>query len=57
MAFVDDILEAEYRTGEIKLYGPEGFEGMRRAGRLAAECQVNLKRVIAADRRRQQQKD
>jgi len=38
MAFVDDILEAEYRTGEIKLYGPEGFEGMRRAGRLAAEC-------------------
>ncbi len=25
------------RTGSIKLYGPEGFEGMRRAGRLAAE--------------------
>ena len=25
------------RTGAIKLYGPEGFEGMRRAGRLAAE--------------------
>jgi methionyl aminopeptidase len=38
MAFVDDVLEAEYRTGEIKIYGPEGFEGMRRAGRLAAEC-------------------
>ena len=38
MAFVDDILEAEYRTGEIKLHGPEDFEGMRRAGRLAAEC-------------------
>ena len=24
------------RTGAIKLYGPEGFEGMRRAGQLAA---------------------
>ena len=25
------------RSGAIKLYGPDGFEGMRRAGRLAAE--------------------
>jgi methionyl aminopeptidase len=25
------------RTGAIRLHGPEGFEGMRRAGRLAAE--------------------
>jgi methionyl aminopeptidase len=31
----DDRLEA--RTGIIKLHGPEGFAGMRRAGRLAAE--------------------
>ena len=38
MAFVDDIMEAETRNGEIKVYGAEGFEGMRRAGRLAAEC-------------------
>ena len=29
--------EVVSRTGAIKLYGPEGFEGMRRAGRLAAE--------------------
>jgi methionyl aminopeptidase len=29
--------EAVSRTGAIKLYGPEGFEGMRRAGRLAAQ--------------------
>ena len=28
---------AEARNGVIKLHGPEGFEGMRRAGRLAAE--------------------
>jgi methionyl aminopeptidase len=26
------------RTSGIKLHGPEAFEGMRRAGRLAAEC-------------------
>jgi methionyl aminopeptidase len=26
------------RTGGIKIHGPDGFEGMRRAGRLAAEC-------------------
>ena len=31
----DDRLEA--RSGVIKLHGPEGFAGMRRAGRLAAE--------------------
>ena len=29
--------EAVTRTGAIKLYGADGFEGMRRAGRLAAE--------------------
>jgi len=29
--------EAVTRTGAIKLYGPDGFEGMRRAGKLAAE--------------------
>jgi methionyl aminopeptidase len=29
--------DAVARTGAIKLYGPEGFEGMRAAGRLAAE--------------------
>lgn len=27
----------QIRTGAIKLHGPEGFEGMRKAGRLAAE--------------------
>ena len=25
-------------TGDIKLYGPEGFEGMRKAGQVAAAC-------------------
>lgn len=34
-------IEAELmpmRTGEIRQHGEEGFEGMRRAGRLVAEC-------------------
>src|SRR3979490_2335594 len=26
------------KTGQIKLHGPEAFEGMRKAGRLVAEC-------------------
>jgi methionyl aminopeptidase len=38
MAFVDDVLEAETRTGQIKIHGPADFEGMRVAGRIAAEC-------------------
>jgi methionyl aminopeptidase len=38
MALVEDLFESDYRTGEIKVHGPEGFEGMRVAGRLAAQC-------------------
>jgi methionyl aminopeptidase len=32
------VAERPIRTHQIKVHGPEGFEGMRRAGRLAAEC-------------------
>ena len=38
MSFMEDVVEAEIRTGKIKIHKPEDFEGMRRAGRLAAEC-------------------
>ena len=38
MALVDDLFEAPVRTGHIKIHGPEGFAGMRAAGRVAAEC-------------------
>ncbi len=31
-------LTFQTRTRDIKIHGPEGFEGMRKAGRLAAEC-------------------
>jgi len=34
---VADDVRVESRNGVIKLHGPEGFAGMRRAGRLAAE--------------------
>jgi methionyl aminopeptidase len=38
MNFVDAIEAPARNTGQIKLYGLDGFEGMRRAGKLAAEC-------------------
>ena len=47
MAFTDDVLEAETRTGKIKIHKPEDFEGMRRAGRLAAECLDMLTPYVA----------
>ena len=33
-----ELFDAPVRDGAIKVHGPEGFEGMRRAGRLAADC-------------------
>ncbi len=38
MNFIDAIDAPTRNTGQIKLHGLEAFEGMRRAGRLAAEC-------------------
>ena len=35
---MSEVLDAEFRNGEIKIHGPEDFEGMRAAGRIAAEC-------------------
>ena len=33
-----DYADADFRTGQIKIHTAEDFEGMRRAGKLAAEC-------------------
>jgi len=33
-----DVIERPTRTNQIKLHGAEAFDGMRRAGKLAAEC-------------------
>ncbi|MBC6402833.1 MAG: type I methionyl aminopeptidase [Hyphomonadaceae bacterium] len=38
MNHVDAMEAPAVRDGQIKLHGREGFEGMRKAGRLAAEC-------------------
>ena len=38
MSYVDAALAPLRKTGQIKIHGPAAFEGMRRAGRLAAEC-------------------
>ena len=38
MSLAEDLYPTDTRTGKIKLHGPEGFAGMRVAGRLAAEC-------------------
>lgn len=38
MTYVDAGLAPLRKNGQIKLYGPQAFEGMRRAGRLAALC-------------------
>jgi methionyl aminopeptidase len=37
-AMTDTNLLLPMRTGEIRIHDAEGFEGMRRAGRLVAEC-------------------
>ncbi len=36
--YIDAAVAPPRATHQIKLYGPEAFEGMRKAGRLAAEC-------------------
>ena len=50
MTYVDAALAPLRKTGQIKLYGPAAFEGMRRAGRLVAECLDMLSRRGEAGR-------
>ncbi|MCC6888628.1 MAG: type I methionyl aminopeptidase [Hyphomicrobiales bacterium] len=38
MSYVDAALAPQRKTGQVKLHGPAAFEGMRKAGRLAAVC-------------------
>jgi methionyl aminopeptidase len=38
MSYVDAAVAPLRKTGQIKIHGPTAFEGMRRAGRLVAEC-------------------
>jgi len=38
MTYVDAALSPLRKTGQIKLYGPDGFAAMRRVGALVADC-------------------
>ena len=38
MTYVEAAAAPLRKTGQIKLHGKEAFEGMRKAGRLVAEC-------------------
>jgi methionyl aminopeptidase len=38
MSYIDAALAPLRKTGQVKLHGAAAFEGMRKAGRLAAEC-------------------
>ena len=44
--YVEAGLAPAKNTGTIKLYGEDGFEGMRRAGRLTAECLDQLAEMV-----------
>jgi methionyl aminopeptidase len=46
MNYVDASSAPLRKTGQIKLHGPEAFAGMRKAGRLVAECLDLLVREI-----------
>lgn len=46
MNYIDAATLPLRNTGQIRLHGPEGFEGMRRAGRLASNCLDMLVRQV-----------
>jgi methionyl aminopeptidase len=46
MSYVDAGLAPLRKTGQVKLYGAEAFAGMRKAGRLVAECLDMLAGVV-----------
>lgn len=47
MSYVEAVNAPLRKTGHIKLHGPEGFAGMRRAGRLAAEALDLVHEMVA----------
>jgi methionyl aminopeptidase len=46
MNYVDAAFAPLRKTGQIKLYGPEAFAGMRKAGRLVAACLDQLVEIV-----------
>ena len=50
MTYVEAAAAPLRKTGQIKLHGKDAFEGMRKAGRLAAECLDMLAEHVEAGR-------
>src|SRR5205085_2231381 len=46
MNYIDAAFAPLRKTGQIKLYGPEAFAGMRKAGWLVAECLDGLADIV-----------
>src|SRR5947207_168245 len=46
MNYIDAAFAPLRKTGQIKLYGPEAFAGMRKAGQLVADCLDQLCDVV-----------
>jgi methionyl aminopeptidase len=46
VGYVEAIAAPLRNTGQIKLHGPEGFEGMRKAGQLTAHCLDELVSIV-----------
>jgi methionyl aminopeptidase len=46
VSYVEAALAPQKNDGKIKLHGPEAFAGMRRAGRLVAECLDELHDIV-----------
>ena len=50
MTYVEAVAAPLRKTGQIKLHGKDAFEGMRKAGRLVAECLDMLVGVVKPGR-------
>ena len=49
ITYVDATLVPVRNDGQIKLYGPADFAGMRKAGRLVADCLDAVEEIIGRD--------
>src|SRR5450755_1220893 len=46
MSYIEATDTSQRKTGQIKLHGPSGFAGMRKAGALVAECLDELTDIV-----------
>jgi methionyl aminopeptidase len=46
MSYIEATDTSQRKTGQIKLHGPSGFAGMRKAGALVAKCLDELTDIV-----------